>query len=301
VNHARKITEQDIRKAIDLFSQAIEKDSSYAKAYAAMSSARIGLTLCCDGQPSELVLAKEEAQKAVALDDGLAEGHSALAGSVYLYEWKWTESEQEYQRALDLDPNSSMSHFQYGDFLGWMGRPEEAKIQKGRALELEPFEPFFASRVGSSGDPDKALEQILYAISLDPTYYFSHLMAASVYRQRKEYEKAIAESQLAKRLSPDQTWSDVGLSRVLVDAGKPEEARAILDQLLQRSQSGIYVPPSHISMVYGHLGDKDHALEWLEKAYDVHDPKLLMLKNRAFWKNVENEPRFKDIKRRVGL
>jgi serine/threonine protein kinase len=299
VNHARKITETDIRKAIDLLSQAIEKDPSYAKAYAAMSSARSSLTLCCDGQPSELVLAKEEAQKAVALDDELAEGHSALAASVFLYEWKWAESEKEYQRALDLDPNSSMSHYQYGDFLGWMGRPDEATIQKGRALELEPFEVFFASRIGLNGDPDKALERIRYALSLDPNYYFSHIMAASVYNRRKEYEKAIAEYQFAKNLSPDQTWSDVNLSRTLVAAGRPEEARAILDQLLQRSNSR-FVPPSHIAMVYHHLGDKEKAFDWLEKAYAIHDPKLVMLKSQ-FWKDVENEPRFKDIKRRVGL
>jgi serine/threonine protein kinase len=301
VNHARKITEPDIRRAIDLFSQAIEKDRSYAKAYAAMSTARISLTLCCDGQPSELVLAKEEAQKAVGVDDELAEGHSALAGSGYYYDWNWAAAEKEFQRALELDPNSSMAHFQYGDFLGWMGRVDEAKVHKGRALELEPFEPFFASRVGaSSQDPDKALERILYAISLDNNYYFSHIMAASVYSQRKQYEKAIAEEQFAKTISPDQTWSDVGLSRIFVAAGKPQEARAILDQLLQRRKSGVFVPPSHIAMVYNYLGDKEKAFDWLEKAYDIHDPKLVMLKS-PFWKNVENEPRFKDIKRRVGL
>jgi adenylate cyclase len=182
-----------------------------------------------------------------------------------------------------------------------MGRADEAKVHKGRALELEPFEPFFASRVGtSSQDPDKALERILYAISLDNNYYFSHIMAASVYSQRKQYEKAIAEDQFAKTLSPDQTWSDVGLSRIFVAAGKPEEARAILDRLLQRRKSGVFVPPSHIAMVYHHLGDKEKAFDWLEKAYDIHDPKLFMLKS-PFWKNVENEPRFKDIKRRVGL
>jgi serine/threonine protein kinase/Tfp pilus assembly protein PilF len=300
VNHARKITEQDIRKAIDLFSQAIDKDPSYAKAYAAMSSARRSLTLCCDGHPSELVQAKAAAQKAVALDDELAEGHGALADSDYQYDWNWAEAEKEFQRALELDPNSSMSHFQYGDFLGWMGRLDEAKVHKGRALELEPFEPFFASRVGnSSRDPGKALEQVRYAISLDPNYYFSHIMAASVYGQRREYEKAIAEYQSAKHLSPDQTWSDVNLSRILVAAGTPEEARAILDQLLLRQKSR-FVPPSHIAMVYTYLDDKEHALEWLEKAYDIHDPKLIMLNSQA-WKKVENEPRFKDIKRRVGL
>lgn len=267
-----------------------------------MSSARTSLTLCCDGQPSALVLAKEEAQKAVALDDELAEGHSALAGSGYEYaDWNWAEAEKEFLRALELNPNSSMAHFQYGDFLGFMGRGAEADVHKGRAFEIDPFEPFFASRVGSSiRDPDKKLEQILYAISLDNTYYFSHIMAAAVYSQRKEYDKAIKESRAAKRLSPNQTWSDVGLSRTYVAAGKPEEAQAILDQLLLRSRSH-FVPPSHIAMVYSALGDKGQALEWLEKAYDTRDPKVIMLKNPLFWKNVENEPRFQDIKRRLGL
>ena len=86
----------------------------------------------------------------------------------------------------------------------------------------------------------------------------------------------------------------------MVAAGKPEEARAILDQLLLRRKSR-FVPPCHIAMVYTYLDDKEHALEWLEKAYDIHDPKLIMLKSPVFWKNVENEPRFKDIKRRVGF
>lgn len=300
VHHARKITEQEIRTAIDLFSQAIDKDPSYANAYAAMSSARRSLTLCCDGHPSELLQARDDAQKAVTLDDDLAEGHSALGGSRCQYDWNWADAEKEFQRALELDPNSPMAHFQYGDCLGWMGRADEAKVHRSRALELEPFEPFFASRVGGSGrDPDQALEQLRYALSLDSNYFFSHIMAASVYGQRQEYDKAIAAYRSAKHLSPYQTWSDVGLSGILVAAGKPEEARAILDQLLLRRKSR-FVPPSHIAMVYAYLDDKEHALEWLEKAYDIHDPKVLMFKNPA-WKNFQNEPRFKDIKRRVGL
>ena len=124
-------------------------------------------------------------------------------------------------------------------------------------------------------------------------------MAAGIYRERKEYDKAIEEARLAKALSPDQTWSDVGLSRTLVDAGRPEEARAILDQLLRRSKSR-FVPPSHIAMVYNHLGDKEQALDWLEKAYAIRDPKMTFLKTTN-WKNVENDPRFQDILRRVGL
>jgi DNA-binding winged helix-turn-helix (wHTH) protein/TolB-like protein/Tfp pilus assembly protein PilF len=302
VFHARKITEQDIKQAIDLFSQAIQKDPSYAKAYAAMASARRSLTLCCDGHPSELVQAKDAAQKAVALDDKLAEGHSALAAVIWMHDWKWAEAEKEFQRALELDPNSAIVHFQYGDFLGRMGRSEEAAAQKDRAAELEPYEPFFAARVGSSqssADPEKALKQILKAIDLDRNYWFSHVMAASVYSQRKEYDKAIGEAQLSKKLSPNQTWSDVNLSSIFVNAGRPEEARVILDQLLLRSKSR-FVPPYHIAMVYNNLGDKERALYWLEKAYDIRDAKMAFLKTMP-WKNVKDDPRFQDIVRRVGL
>ena len=143
VFYARKLTEQDIKKAIDFFSQAIQKDPEYARAYASLASARLSVNLWCDGQPSQLLQAKLEAQKAVALDDELAEGHSALAALLSSYDWNWTEAEKEFKRALELDPNSAMAHFQYGYFLGFMGRSDEAAVQKDRAAELEPFEPFF--------------------------------------------------------------------------------------------------------------------------------------------------------------
>src|SRR5262249_46126116 len=149
-------------------------------------SARFSLTMCCDGRPSELLVAKLFAQRAVELDDELAEAHSALGSATYWYEWNWPEAEKEYQRALQLDPNSAIVHFQYGDFLGFRGKGD-GRTHKQRALELEPFEPFFASRVGGTEDPDKALKQILYAIDLDPNYYFSHLMAAGTYRRLKMY------------------------------------------------------------------------------------------------------------------
>ena len=298
VFYARKITEQDIHQAIDLFSQAIQKDPKYARAYAALASAHGSLTMCCDGHPSELLQAKLAAQKAVELDDELAEGHSALASSIYLYDWNWAKAEKEFQRALELDPNSSMSHFLYGDFLGRMGRRDEAVFHKDRAAELEPYEPNFAARVGGRTD-EKALKQIQYAIELNPNFWFSHLMAAGIYSQRKEYDKAIAENQLAKKLSPDQTWSDANLSRTFVNAGRPEEARAILDQLLLRSKTR-FVPPSHIAMVYNNLDDKEQTLEWLEKAYAIHDAKMTFIETMP-WKNIQDDPRFQDIKRRVGF
>ena len=298
VFHARKLTEQDIKKAIDLFWQAIHKDPEYARAYAAIASAHRSLTMCCDGHPSELLKGKVAALKAVELDDELAEGHSALATLIYSYDWNWAEAEKEFLRALELNPNSSMSHFLYADFLGHMGRFQESNVEGERARELEPFSPFF-NAFAAVRAPDKAVERIRFAIDLDPNFYFSHSMAAVIYSGRKMYAEAIEEARLSKKLSPDQTWSDVILSNIYVNAGRPVESRAILDQLLLRSKSR-FVPPYHIALVYNNVGDKEQALDWLEKAYDIRDPKMTFLKTMN-WKNVENDPRFQDILRRVGL
>lgn len=276
VFHARKLTEQDIKKAIDLFWQAIHKDLEYARAYAAIASAHRSLTMCCDGHPSELLKGKVAAQKAVDLDDELAEGHSALAASIYSYDWNWAEAEKEFLRALELDPNSSMSHFLYAEFLTQMQRHQESAVERDRYLELEPLSPFF-NAFGANKDPEKAVERIRFAIDLDPNFYFSHSMAAVTYGRRKMYAEAIEEARLSKKLSPDQTWSDVILSNIFVNAGRPEESRAILDQLLLRSKSR-FVPPYHIALVYNYVGDKERALDWLEKAYDIRDPKMTLQK-----------------------
>jgi TolB-like protein/DNA-binding winged helix-turn-helix (wHTH) protein/Tfp pilus assembly protein PilF len=297
VFHYRKITEQDIKKAIELFWQAIQKDPEYARAYAAIASAHRALTMCCDGHPSELLKGKLAALKAVELDDELAEGHSSLATLIYSYDWNWAEAEKEFRRALELDPNSSMSHFLYADFLARMARRQEAAVEGERARELEPFEPFFNAH-GANRD-EKAVERIRFAIDLDPKFYFSHSIAAGIYGARKMYTEAIEEARLAKALSPDQTWSDANLSGIFVNAGRPEESRAILDQLLLRSKSR-FVPPYHIALVYNNVGDKEGALDWLEKAYAIRDPKMTFLKTMP-WKNVENDPRFQALLRRVGL
>lgn len=296
--YTRKLTEQDIRKAIESFQQAIQIDPNYARAYAAMARAHSALTMCCDGHPTELVKSKEAALKAVELDPELGEAHSALAIVLWYYDWNWAEAEKEFLRALELDPNSSMSHFSYADFLGRMGRTEERNREGERARELEPYSAYINAFEANSV-PEKAVERIQFAIDLDPNFYHSHLIAADIYRVRKEYDKALEEAQLAKNLSPERTWSDVILSNSLRNAGRAEEARAILDQLVVRSKSR-YVPPYHLAWVYKGAGENERALEWLEKGCDVRDPKMTLLKTMR-WKNLENEPRFQDIWRRVGL
>ena len=296
--HIRKITESEGREGLVYLRQAVQQDPSYALAYAAIASAHRSLTLCCDAGPSELAEAKAAAERAVALDENLAEAQSALASSLYQYDWNFAEAEKHYLRALELDPKSAMSHFLYADFLEKMSRQEEALAEKARATQLEPFSPYFNAGAFNIDGPDKALERVRFTIDLDPNFWFSHSRAASFYAGRKMYPEAIAENRKGKDLAPEQTWSDVWFSNTLVQMGKIDQARAVLDELLRRSKTR-YVPPYHIALVYNFLGDTEQALVWLEKAYQIRDPKMTFL--NLSWKNLEEDPRFQDIKRRCGF
>lgn len=174
-------------------------------------------------------------------------------------------------------------------------------VEGERARELEPYSAYI-NAFEAQKVPEKAVERIKYAISLDPNFYFSHSMAADIYssKTRKMYDEAIAEAQLSKTLAPDQTWSDVILSNIYKRAGRPpEQSRPILDYLLQRSKTR-FVPPFHIAMVYNNIGDKEGALLLLEKGYDIRDPKMPFLKTMN-WKSVENDPRFQDILHRMNF
>lgn len=301
--HHRKLTPPEIKKGIAYLQQAIDTDPSYALAYTEISRAYTALALAGDMNPGEVLpKAKAAAQRAVEIDDALAEAHSSLGSVLFWYDWNWKEAEEHFKRALELDPNSSIAHFGYADFLSKMGRPEEALAEIKRAREIEPFSPFintFEAWFLAAGQPDAAMERVGIAIDLDPNFFFAHWIAAEIYKGKKMYPESIAESRLAKSLSPHQTWSDVGLAYTFVETGQLNESRAILNEMLRLSESR-WVPPYHIALVYNALGETDQALAWLEKGYQHRDPKMALLKEER-WKNLRGDPRFQDILRRVGL
>ena len=301
--HHRKLTPPEIKKGIAYLQQAIDTDPSYALAYTEISRAYTALALAGDMNPGEVLLkAKAAAQRAVEIDDALAEAHSSLGSVFFWYDWNWKEAEEHFIRALELDPNSSVAHFGYADFLSKMERHEEALAEIKRAREIEPLSPFintFEAWFLAAGQPDAAMERVGIAIDLDPNFFFAHWIAAEIYKGKKMYPESIAESRLAKSLSPHQTWSDVGLAYTFVETGQLNESRAILNEMLRLSESR-WVPPYHIALVYNALGETDQALAWLEKGYQHRDPKMALLKEER-WKNLRGDPRFQDILRRVGL
>ncbi len=299
---SRKLTPPEINRGIEDLQQAINNDPSYALAYAAIARAHISLAMGGEAHPSEFEKAKSAALKAIEIDDSLAEGHSALAYTIFVYNWRFAEAEKEFTRALELDPNSSDTHRGYADFLGKTGHREESRVHQKRALEIEPMEPWHNVAVANGTDGDAGLERMRSAIALDPKFYFAHMMAGVMYNARKMYPEAIEEERLAKTLSPTQTYSDVFLVNTLINTGKRDEARAILDEVLTLSKSR-FVRPYHIASIYNLLGDKEQALAWLEKGYQIHDPGLTLLKlqSSTIWKSLQDDPRFQDILHRVGF
>ena len=298
--HLRKLTEPEIKKGIACMQQAIDADPSYALAYAGMAEAYRALALAGEMNPSEVwPKAKAANQKAIEIDDTLAEGHSGLGSGLCFYDWSWTEAESEFQIALKLNPNSSMAHSGYGDFLARMGRKPESDAEKKRALEIEPRDPFFnVGAAFAATEPDKGMEFVRVALDADPNFYFAHMAAAAIYKRKKMYPEAIAEAQLAKALAPDQTLSDVGLAGTFVETGQRNEARAILNQMLRLSKSR-WVPPYNIAAVYRTLGEKDKAVAWLEKGYEQRDPRMTWLKTDKGWSNLSGDQRFAALMARM--
>lgn len=297
----RRITEPTINEGLSYLRQATVHDPYYAPAFAMIASAHRGLTLCCDVPNSEMAEGKTAALRALQLDENSAEAHSALAGILFFNEWNPAEAEPHFLRALELDPNSAIIHFQYADYLTRMDRPDEAKAQRRQTLELEPSSPLFNAFALVDGElDDNALEKAQRLIELDSNFYYSYYALGSIYIKLKRYPEAVAAYQRAKELAPENTWIDVSYSRSFKLNGDIERSRAILQQLLRRRESH-FVPAYHIAIMYNQLDDTEKAFEWLEKAFQEHDPKMTFLKTGPGWKKLEADQRLQDLKHRVGI
>ena len=303
--YARQLTEPDIKLGIGFMQQAIDIDPSYAMAYAGIAEAYRSLSLAAEIHPDDVLpKAREAALKAVEIDDTLAEGHSALGSAAYLSDWNWAEAENHYLRALELDPNSASAHMYYADLLFRLGRREEWRSYHRRASELEPRSSFInvfgAISFLTDENPHDAIHRIRDVISSDPDFYFGHLMAGAIYKRAQMHAESLAEYRLAKKFSPDQTWSDCGMFDTLLKMGKKDDALAVLNRMVKLSKTR-YVPPFHFALMYSQLGDKDRAFKYLEEAYSIRDPKLTFLYVEPRLLNLRSDPRYDDLLRRIGL
>jgi len=301
--HLSKLKSSEFQTAISYFQQAIELDPSYALAYVELAVAYRVLAISGEKPATEVFpKAKAAEQKAIEIDDALAEAHSSLCMTLFWYDWDWKAAESECRRAIELDPNNPGPHGDYAHVLSNTGRHDEALAEAKRSLELNPLNLPMNALYGQflihAGKSDEALAQLQKTSQLEPNFWMPHFFAVSAYIEKGMFADAIAESRREKELSGGNVIP-FGIY-ALAKSGKSAEARAALEELLKLSTTR-YVPPYNIALIYNALEMRGNALGWLEKAYEQRDPKMTFLKVEPKWNNLRNEPRFIDLMRRMNF
>lgn len=301
--HLNNISVVGLKKAIGYFKQAIEMDPNYAPAYAGMSDTYIFLSDIYIPGKEAMPMARAAAQKAMELDETLAEAHEALAMVEASYDWKWTEADSAFKRALEINPSYAWVHNQYGIFLVAMGRFAEAKIEMDRARELDPLSPFI--HVGTvwpvyfARQYDQAIEQLRRIIDLNPEFPNAYLNLGWAYTQKGMYQDAIAALRTARSLDAT-SYAIAALGYAYAKAGKLEEARKALSELQGKANhgQGMEYP---LAIIYAGLGEKGQAMDALERAYHVRHSFLPTMKVDPFFDGLRSDPRFTDLLRRMNL
>jgi DNA-binding winged helix-turn-helix (wHTH) protein/tetratricopeptide (TPR) repeat protein len=303
--HALKATLPEIQAAISYFQQAIALDPSYALAYVGLADAYRSFPLNSDMPPDEFFpRAKAALQKAIEIDDTLAEAHAVLGFTIFWYDWDWSAAEDQFRRALELNPNDADAHLFYAHLLSNTGRHPEALAEAKRARELDllnlrtnALEGHFLNHAGRV---DEALVRLQKTLELDSNYFLAHLFAWSAYVEKGMYGAAAAEARRARELNNVSTQPVAHLAYTLAKSGQRREAQVELDRLLELSTER-FVPPYLIALVYNGLGESEQALDWLERGFQQRDPKTVFLMVEPKWANLRSEPRFQDLLQRVGL
>ncbi|CAN5116689.1 MAG: protein kinase domain-containing protein [Pyrinomonadaceae bacterium] len=303
--HLLKTTRSEFQKAISYFQQAIEIDPSYALAYTGLADAYRSLALAGEMTPTEVFpKAKAAAQKAIEIDDALADAHAAFGWIIFWYDWDWNAAENQYKRALELDLNNADTHLFYAHLLSSTGRRAEGLAEVERARELDPLNLRTNALEGQflihAGQTDEALARLQKTFELDANYWLTHSFTASAYIEKGMFSEAVTAARKARELSGVSTQPIAFLGYALAKSGNRAEARAEIEGLLKLSAER-YVSPYSIAMIYNGLGERDETLAWLERGVEQRDPRMTFLKVEPKWNNLRDDPRFTDVLRRVGL
>ena len=303
--HLNRLTEDGLRKAIEYFERAIERDPNYALAYTGLADSYgllgfMGLARAADVMPK----AKEAARRAIAIDDGLAEAHASLAGVFKNYDWDWAGAEREYGRALELNPRFANGHRMYASYLAALGRKEESLRASRQALELDPFSlPIhveLAYNLYMGREYEGALEEALRTLDLEPRFAPAQSVLAWIYQQMGRYDEAIAATERALELAEGHPATLAGLIHVLASAGRAQEARGHLEKLEDFARRR-HVSPYWMALAHAGAGDTSAALDELYKAHEQRDVIMVWLGTEPRFEALRPEPRFIELLRRMGL
>jgi serine/threonine protein kinase/Tfp pilus assembly protein PilF len=301
-----KRTQEGYQKSLGYFQQAIDRDPTYALAYAGIADC-YDLLGWYDYLPPEEAFprARAAAEKALEMDDTLAEANASLGWISANYEWDWRTAESKYKRAIELNPSYATVHQWYAEYLSYMGRHDESITEAKRAQELDPLSIIINNDLGQvlyyARQYDQAIEQLQKTLELDANFVVAHFFLAFLYAQKAMYDEALAEVQKAMDLSAgDDSLMLAQLGAIYSYSGRRDEANKVLDELHQLSKQR-YVSPFYMALIYMGFGQKDQAFEWLERAYKERDHWLETLKVHPWLDSLRPDPRFRALLKRIGL
>jgi TolB-like protein len=307
-----KWTEEGLKKSVEYFERAIQKDPAYAQAWAGLSDTYQFLSLW-DSWPAGVAMpkAKAAALKAVDLDDTLSDAHVALSGVLWPYERSAAaekDAEKELQRAIALNPNNAWAHQSYGYQLSFVARFDEAISEMKQALELDPLAPnkhqSLAATLYRAGRYDEALQRFREVPDPDANSERRHRFIAAIYERKALQKEAIAEWLTALRFAGEKDLAEQ-VERKYVSSGYSEAKKTFLwgdikEKQKTRARNG-FGQTGWIAADYALLGEKNKAFEWLENAFQEQDTALMYLKVDDRFDVLRSDPRFQDLLRRMGL
>jgi serine/threonine protein kinase/Tfp pilus assembly protein PilF len=299
-------TGPSLQEAVRYLEQAVARDSTFARAWAALADAYLlVLPFSGEGSPADTWRkAQAAAAKALALDSTSAEAYTSLAYGNMIYAWNWPAAEQNFQRAIAANPNYANGHHWYGDFLAGRGRLAESMAEMSRAHQLDPL----AQQIGIEWGwvsylmhrNDEAEARIRQVLELNPNYAQAHWRLGLVQIQQRRYPEAIASIQRAIDLGVFQPYAAAGLGYAYAASGDREAALKIVDDLKRRSGREL-IPPFSIAAVYAGLGDPTQGIEWLNRGIDQKDIYIPENFSEPLLDPLRSDPRFRQVLTRMGL
>jgi serine/threonine-protein kinase len=297
---------RSLEEAVRYLEQAVAEDSTFARAWAALADAYLLVVpYAGTGSPAETWRkAQAAARRALALDSTSAEAYTSLGWGNNIYAWDFAASEASFRRAIAADPNYPTGHHWYGDFLAGRGRLAESLAQMIRAHELDPLSQQIGVEVGwvyyLMHRNDEAEANIRQVLQLDPNYAQAHLRLGLVQIQQRRYPEAIASLRHAIDLGVFYPYASAGLAYAYAASGDRAAAMGVIDDLKRRSAREL-VPPVHIAIAYGALGDRTEGMEWLNRGIDEKDIYIPENFFDPLLDPLRTDPRYGQVLTRMGI
>jgi TolB-like protein/Tfp pilus assembly protein PilF len=294
-----------LTKSIEYYTDAIRADRNYAEAYAALSESYVTLGSYGGANPADaLWKAQFAAERALQLDSKLSAAHTALAGVKTDRDWDWKGAEEEYRRAIAINPSDSTAHHWYGLHLARLGRGHQGLPELERALSLDPLSLIIATDVAETyyllRQPEEAMTRINEVLALNPDFAQAHVVKGKILEQLRRYPEAEEEFVESARLFGGGNTLDAVRGHAIALAGEREQALKVAQDLEAASERQ-YISGVHIAQIYCALGETGTAMKWLNRAYKRHDTGINMLGVDPLFDGCRADSRFQELLRRIKL